>query len=336
MASSSSAGSWIHRATLVYAILVLAWSVARAIFADSNWLLWIANSAGKYLFLPIPVLATLLTLRRQWRPLLLLAAPAAVFGLLYGALFLPNLSPSTHGEVQPLRVITFNVLNSNTDHDAVTELILAQRADLVALQELIPANSSAIEPTLTSQMYPYHTPLPVEHRLDVGLFSRFPIIESEKLDLPWNDLSRHAVVDIDGVRVHVFVLHLVPTLLAQAPISSWPDRIAEREAIRMDQIDRVLGALPEGDVPVLVLCDCNFTETTAAYARFAGRLHDAFKEVGWGLGHTVHPASVNIGFNRIDYVWHSHHFVARSAKVTRGGMSDHSPVVADLELLIDD
>jgi endonuclease/exonuclease/phosphatase (EEP) superfamily protein YafD len=95
----------------------------------------------------------------------------------------------------------------------------------------------------------------------------------------------------------------------------------------------VLSALPEADVPVLVMCDCNFTETTMAYARFADRLQDGYREAGWGLGHTIHPVGISIALNRIDYVWYSHHFAAMSAGVVKGGMSDHSPVVVDLQLL---
>lgn len=333
MSSSSSPGALLRRASALYVIVVLTWFVAKAILHDGHWLLWIVNSMAKYLFLPILVIGAISALRRNWRSLALLAVPTAIFGLLYGELFLPNLpAGGTHSGL-PLRVMTFNVLNINTNYDAVTDTILSQHADLVGLQELIPANSGEIEPALASEMYPYHTLLPVEHRLEVGLFSRYPIIASERLNLPWNDLSRHAIVDIDGVEVHVFVLHLVPTLLAEVPIADWPGRIAEREQIRMEQIDRVLSALPEADVPVLVMCDCNFTETTMAYARFADRLQDGYREAGWGLGHTIHPVGINIALNRIDYVWYSHHFAAMSAGVVKGGMSDHSPVVVDLQLL---
>jgi endonuclease/exonuclease/phosphatase (EEP) superfamily protein YafD len=309
------------------------WYVAKSLAHDDYWLLWMLNANAKFLFLPALALALLSAVRRNWRSLALLSIPAAIFGLLYGQLFLPSYSRVRAPERLSLRVMTFNVLNINTDYHAMTEAILSQDADLVGLQELIPANSSAIEPTLTAEKYPFHTPLPLEHRLEVALFTRYPIISSEKLNLPWNDLSRHAVVAINGLDVHVFVLHLIPTLIGQAPISTWPERITEREKIRMDQIDRVFSALPDEDVPVLLLCDCNFTETTAAYARFASRFQDAFREVGSGLGHTVHPVGITISFSRIDYVWYSHHFVAEAATVASGGMSDHSPVVVDLALV---
>jgi len=335
MPSSSSAGGFLLSATAFYAFLILTWYVAKSLAHDDHWLLWILNSNAKYLFLPAFVLALFSALRRNWRSLALLSVPAAIFGLLYGELFLPRYPRATTPEGLSLRVMSFNVLITNTNYDALTETILSQHADLVGLQEMVPANSSAIEPTLTSEMYTYHTPLPVEHRLDVALFSRYPIISSEKLNLPWNDLSRHVVVDINGLEVHVLVLHLVPTLMAEVPVSAWPERASEREHIRMDQIDRVLSALPDADVPALVLCDCNFTETTAAYARFADRLQDAFREAGWGLGHGVHPVGISISFSRIDYVWYSQHFVAKAATVASGGMSDHSPLVVDLELLAD-
>ena len=334
MPSSSSAGGFLLRATALYTLLILTWYVAKSLAHDDHWFLWMLNSNAKYLFLPAVVLALFSALRRNWRSLAVLGLPAAIFGLLYGELFLPALS--TRHELprdNPCRVMSFNVLITNSNYDTLTGTILSQHADLVGLQELIPANSRAIEPTLTSEMYPYHTPLPVEHRLEVSALQQISHHQLRELNLPWNDLSRYAVVDISGLEVHVFVLHLIPTLIAEVPISAWPERASEREQIRMDQIDRVFSALPDADVPVLVLCDCNFTETTAAYARFADQLQDAFREAGWGLGHAVHPVGISISFSRIDYVWYSHHFVARAATVASGGMSDHSPLVVDLELV---
>jgi endonuclease/exonuclease/phosphatase family metal-dependent hydrolase len=318
--------------TLLYSIWIVLWFLAKIIYQDTHWLLWSLNSLAKYLFLPLLLFIPITVFTRNWHVLRLLVIPSVIFGVLYGELFLPTIYAPNKEDGQAVRVMTYNVLNRNAQVDLLADVILAQEADFVGLQELIPANSNRIEPMLASEMYPFHTPLPTEHKLEVGLFSRVPIIESEKLNLPWNDLSLHAVVDFNGAPLHIFVLHLIPTLVKEVPLSEWPSRIVEREAIRMKQIDRFLDALPDSDEPVLVMCDCNFTETTEAYARFEKHLKDSFRDVGWGFGHTIHPVDVNLSLNRIDYIWHSQHFVVKSAKVIKEGNSDHWPVIVDMVL----
>ena len=72
----------------------------------------------------------------------------------------------------------------------------------------------------------------------------------------------------------------------------------------------------------------------------AGRLADAYRQAGWGLGHTA-PASVE-GLDRvpspsrlfrIDYVWHSDHWQTLDAHVGEwDGQSDHLSVFATLQL----
>jgi endonuclease/exonuclease/phosphatase (EEP) superfamily protein YafD len=291
-----------------------------------------ANSVAKYLFIPFPVLIAASLAPRNRPGLPWLALPAILFGFLYGRLFLPGLPARSVLGAPVLRAMTFNVLNVATDYDAAARAILSGEVDLVGLQELIPANAAALEERIGSR-FPYHTPLPTEHRLQVALFSRYPILEWSELNLPWLDLSVHAVVAIDDASLHVFVIHLIPTLLSEVPAAEWPTRVVEREAIRTEQIGRLLGALPNSGEPALVLCDCNFTETTAAYAEVNTRLRDGFADTGWGFGHTVRPAGWSFALQRIDYIWYSTPLQVSTAEVVHAGGSDHYPVVAAFALV---
>lgn len=325
--------SKIEKYAIVYSIAIGVWFLFSTLFNDNHWLLWILNSLAKYLFLPGVFFGAFCLLKRNWEGLRWLIIPLIIFSVLYGELFLPSINPQYDSGVRSINVMTYNILNRNTEFEELGELIITQKPDVIGVQELIPANSSAIEPILSRNGYPFHTPLPKEHKLDVGVFSRYPIIDINQLNLPWRDLSWHAIIDFEGTNVHVFVIHLIPTLVGEVPLNEWPSRIREREVIRMDQITRVLEALPDTDEPVLVACDCNFTETTEAYARFDDRLEDSFRKAGWGFGHTIHPVGLSIGLNRIDYIWHSPHFVTKNVYVVNDGPSDHFAVVADLVLL---
>jgi len=305
----------------------------RAFLGDSAWPLWVANTIAQDLILiPSVLILAYITFTHQYKLLKWLVIPTAAFLYFYTGLFLPNCPASIPAGSQPLRVMTYNVLNRNTDYSATANLILSQSPDLVGLEEMLDDNAERINKLLTDE-YPFHTPLPTKHELDVVLFSRYPIISSEKLNVPWHDLSVHAVVDVDGQPVNVIVLHLIPSLPGEVPLAKAPQRITERSQIRAQQIDIVLRLLKTLDAPVLVMCDCNFTQETESYGKLDRLLNDTFAEVGWGFGNTIHPLGFRPPLQKIDYVWHSGGFAPYSAKVVQGGLSDHYPLVVDLYLL---
>ena len=99
--------------------------------------------------------------------------------------------------------------------------------------------------------------------------------------------------------------------------------------------------------PVLALGDANTTDLSAAYHNVTGTLGDAWREAGFGFGHTF-PGAQNdfssrpaiAGWDvpqwmvRIDYVFHSQEFAAIEAHTAQpDGVSDHRGVVARLVYL---
>ena len=99
----------------------------------------------------------------------------------------------------------------------------------------------------------------------------------------------------------------------------------EKETMQLKQMIQDL------DGPVLLMCDCNMTDTSEAYARLDTVLDDSFRETGWGMGHTLQPPQL-FPVQRIDYVWHTDEFEALYAYVGQDGGSDHLPIVAKLRL----
>jgi len=85
--------------------------------------------------------------------------------------------------------------------------------------------------------------------------------------------------------------------------------------------------------PVLVLCDCNLSDTSEAYQGLRAILQDTFADAGWGLGHTVLLGGLTIPLQRLDYIWRSRSWLAIAARVgMEAGGSDHRPVIATVRL----
>lgn len=166
----------------------------------------------------------------------------------------------------------------------------------------------------------------------VGLLSRHPIVEVTRFDLPPRNLALHAVVEVEGTLLHVLVVHLSPNRALSTPPPHTAAVARLSYALRAAEVQRVLDELRDVTGPRLVLCDCNMTETSAAYAHMATVLRDSFHEAGWGLGLTSEGPGVPLLVQRVDYVWHSPELTAETARVGPAGGSDHRPVVARLAL----
>jgi endonuclease/exonuclease/phosphatase (EEP) superfamily protein YafD len=132
--------------------------------------------------------------------------------------------------------------------------------------------------------------------------------------------------------VHVFVVHLSPNNMLGYPLDQFVSLAAERNASRLAETARLRDLAGELAEPVLLLCDCNLTDTSQAYTRLDSALQDSFAEAGWGFGHTLQNQASGFRIQRLDYVWHDESFAAVEAHVGPEGGSDHLPVTAKLVL----
>lgn len=307
------------------------WLILRVLFFDQFWPLALLNTIAQYLFVPLPLLLIVSIWQRHWPSLLKLGIPTIAFVVLFGRLFWPSFSSVAEDNKQPLTVMSFNVLYSNKAHKAIVQSIQVASPDLIGFQELTQASAKEIVKALESE-YPYHTLKPLGKKSAVGLLSRFPIETVEWFPLPPLDHALHTTVNVAGNRVHVFVVHLSANQFFDYPASQFVPLVIERYGRRAAEVTRLTEEFADLDEPILLMCDCNLTDTSEAYARLDLLLNDSFREVGWGFGHTFHPPVAPIPIQRIDYVWHSDEFAAVQAFVGQDGGSDHLPVVAKLRL----
>ncbi|GAB4121304.1 MAG: hypothetical protein Fur005_34030 [Roseiflexaceae bacterium] len=227
--------------------------------------------------------------------------------------------------------MTFNLLGSNLHYEHMVAAIQAAKPDLVALQELTPLSAQALTEQLGAS-YPYRTLEPFDQATGVGLISRFPIRSAEAFDLPSMDLAVHVVVEVQQQPVHVLVVHLTPTLLGADP-ARYEQAIQQSYARRAAEVERLMTLIDQLDGPLILMCDCNMTDTTPSHSRLSERLVDSFRAAGSGFGHTLRLGGSDIPLRRVDYIWHSDAFQSLSAEVGVDGSSDHLPLIADLILL---
>jgi vancomycin resistance protein VanJ len=320
-----------NRVVLVYTGLICLWLILRLLFFDRFWLLALVNFTAEYYFVPLPILAIVVILRRQ-RGLLVslvpLAIPALTFGVMFGGLFLPSFNVP-HSAADPITAMTFNLLWENEDYAAIGAAVRAGNPDFVGVEELHPDHYAGIVAQLQAD-YPYYTPAPADPNGGVGLFSRYPIESSEPFALPPRNLTLHAILNIEGRRVQVFVVHLSANNMAGYPLDQFIPLAKERNESRLSETAQLQKMIAPMTEPVILLCDCNLTDTSQAYQTLSSFLVDSHQEAGWGFAHTISVPGIPFEVQRIDYVWHNAGFVALETQVGVRGGSDHLPFIAKL------
>jgi len=320
--------------TLLYAALVIGWAIAHKFAGDGFWLLALANGFVVYLFAPLPLAAIVAALTKSRLTQAALVAPARLFlGLFGGALMPPSPVVSASADAPTLTVMTYNVLYTNTDAAPIATSIASAAPDLIAFQELTPLLAQQLEREIGAR-YPYRTPLhPADCHAEAAVWSRYPL-QAEAVDEEILCRVRPVVVDFDGRATQVVNVH------------AWSYTALDRESIergfrwRQEQIAWVLNETEDQPEPLILLGDLNSTPTHEVYRTLSARFTDAFREAGWGLGHTF-PAMGGRAWGipypdrlvRIDYIFHSADWRAEAAWVGEwDGSSDHRPVVARLRL----
>ncbi len=296
--------------------------------------LFAANALALYLFLPLPLalLAGVIKRRPEVIAGCLIAAGVCVY--FWGALFWPNARVSPEGPV--LRVMTYNLLGYAGDPEAVLRTIRASNADVITLQELNPAVAGAIEANLAAG-YPFQDLSPDAGVHGMGVISRLPMRPTAESipDRAWVGPPHIEEIDFDGRVVTLVTFHAI-----SHPGNYGP---RDREARKLEAYARA----HEG--PLILAGDLNATDTNAAYGRIAAVLADSWREAGSGFGHTFPGASAKTSpgssrpdifgiavpkwLVRIDFVFHSAHWRAVSARIGPfDGVSDHRPVIVELTL----
>ena len=329
---------WVATGTSVpYAAGVLGFFALRVLLPRLPALLAMVSYAAPFLFAPLAVLLPLALLSRSRPAIISTLLVLALFLALFLPRFLPRSTSSPPATGEPLRVMTLNLGVRRAPPQRLVEAIERENADLVAVQELLPATAWALRRGL-GERYPHTVLEPGQS--DTGLLSRYPILASERFrPAGFGRAALQARLDVDGTAVHVIVVHPRPPEFCELQGCPVPTGVCYDELDRqVVDIAARAAALPG---PVLVLGDFNMSEETRAYDRMASILKDAFREAGQGFGFTF-PVGRSLNgipvpgpLIRLDYVFHSGELFASGARVGCGAGSDHCFVVAELERRFD-
>lgn len=235
-----------------------------------------------------------------------------------------------------LRIISFNIhhaegLDGVIDTQRIADLINAEQADLVGLQEVDVGTTRVSGRNLIAELaqksgmnYVFSNNLSFQGgQYGNGILSKFPIKFRDHRLLTQVGASEQrgwlkAVVDVNGNDLSFWCTHLdsrstnAERLLSVTNFNSWLDNET---------------------APVIFVGDFNDNPFGAVYNRMTSKWNDTWAQIGVGLGNTIPASSPS---SRIDFIWTSKDapFTPVSAHVPVTTISDHRPVVATLSFTL--
>jgi len=293
-----------------------------AVFGARHWMFDLIGAFRvQYVVLLLPALLVAAWLRRGG-----LAALFALVIALHGATIAGSLwsvagtSPVVDADATPatLRLVSANLLASNTGHAATSAMLQASEADLLVLLEYTPEWQEVLAPL--ADEWPHRVERPQQSPFGIALWSRLPLDEVRGIAFDLEGFpSVEASVAVGETRLHVVATHPVPPMSA---------RLTARRDAHLDALGAHLARI-EG--PRVVAGDFNVTPWSASFARLVekGGLVDARRGIGLRTTWPTYfpPASIPI----------DHVLVGGGVRVLgldsiAGTGSDHRALVADLHV----
>ena len=320
-----------------YCAFILCYLILRLIFWDRLWIVAFIGTFSPLILLPIlflPILAFSI-IKNRWFSIISSIACILLISWLHVKYFSPepiNITGSQPG----LKILSHNVGWYTTKSQTLVKLIKQQQADIVFLQETVQKHRKKVFDLLKSD-YPYQIDTP-----PVGIMSKYPVLSSEILHLANHpETQQRAIIKFAGQEIVIYNMQATGPWVKLYKILSFIKLPVYKYKQRFPEIQNLVERIQQETLPVIVAGDFNMTDESQDYYSVQKVLQDAFLKSGFGFGFTWPHGFFAKRFNlkltypvcRIDYIWHSKHWGAKSSSVLEATESDHLPVAAELILL---
>ncbi len=330
------------------------------------WLLAFFGLAYPFLLLLNVLFAFYWALRK--RKLFLLSFVAIIIGanhLSHFIQFNPSQTP-TEGN-STFKIMSYNVRlfdlydwseNKNTRNN-IFKLLTEEDADIMCFQEFFYSDRKdyfATRDTLlkfhrVQYSHEQYTHLVKKvHHFGIATFSAYPIVHKGVIEFTndANNVCIYSDIKIKNDTIRVYNAHLASIRFGKEDyefiegLGNNNDEDIEQGSRRIvrqlksafikraEQVQQITAHIAESPYPIIVCGDFNDTPVSYCYREFTRHLTDAFVESGNGIGSTYNGKFPSF---RIDYILYSKGVNAYQFKTLPDKLSDHHPIVANIELL---
>ncbi|MEG4231699.1 endonuclease/exonuclease/phosphatase family protein [Microcoleus sp. Pol11C3] len=324
-----------------YSAFIIGYFLLKLIFWDRLSIIALISTFIPLILFPtflLPIIG-LSIIKKRWFTIISAIACIFLISWLHIKYFSP--APINISNSQPrIKILSHNVGWYTTQSPTLVKLIHQQKPDIIFLQEIVKKHTERAFTWLKAD-YPYQI-----GTHPVGILSKYPIVSSEILHLADHpETQQRAIIKFNEQEVVIYNMQATGPWLSKSkklrlfkiPVYKYDKRSPEIQ----DLVERV----ERETLPVIVAGDFNMTDETQDYDRVQKVMQDSFRKSGFGLGFTwphgwelkflVKRSNWRLNYPvcRIDYIWYSKHWGAKSSSVLEATESDHLPIAAELILL---
>ncbi len=235
--------------------------------------------------------------------------------------------------------------------------------DIICMQEFLESHEpKLLDPNIRyfrdTLGYPFYSYAMDHRRPDstyehgIAIFSRLPITNTVRRkfggprELKADESYVTADIKVNGQMIRILTTHLQSLLFTRSEFQTVEEikrgadgslvksksifkKFKQAYQFRQQQADKIRRALDGSPYPVIVCGDFNDVPNSYVYNKIKGRRNDVWTEKGFGIGRTFSFISPTL---RIDYIFADPAFRCRQVLNPHPKLSDHYPVIADLEL----
>jgi len=324
-----------------YSGFILAYFILKLIFWDRLWIIALITTFIPLIFFPsflLPIIG-LSIIKKRWFTIISAIACILLISWLHVKYFSPT--PIKITDSQPrIKILSHNLSWHKTQSPTLFKLIDQQKPDIIFLQEMVQKHTQRAFPWLKAD-YPYQIGTP-----PVGILSKYPIVSSEILHLAGHpETQQRAIIKFNEQEVVIYNMQATGPWLKLSKKWRFLKIPVYKYDKRSPEIQDLVQRVERETLPVIVAGDFNMTDETQDYDRVQKVMQDSFRKSGFGFGFTwphgwelkflVKSSNWRLNYPvfRIDYIWYSKHWGAKSSSVLEATESDHLPIAAELILL---
>ncbi|MBE9120046.1 endonuclease/exonuclease/phosphatase family protein [Tychonema sp. LEGE 07199] len=324
-----------------YSALLICYLILKLIFWDRLWIIALISTFIPLIFFPIFLLPLigLSIIKKRWFSIISAIGCILLISWLHVKYFSP--APLDITDSQPsIKILSHNVGWYTTQSPTLVKLIQQQKPDIIFLQEIVQKHTERAFTWLKTD-YPYQIGIP-----PVGILSKYPIVSSEILHLADHpETQQRAVINFNEHEVVIYNMQATGPWLKIYKKFRFLKIPVYKYGKRSREIQDLVARLQKETLPVIIAGDFNMTDETQDYNNVQQVMQDSFRKSGFGFGFTWPHGwelkflvkrsnwKLNYPVCRIDYIWYSQHWGAKSGAVLDATESDHLPVGAELVLL---
>ena len=298
------------------AFLILAGCALAILFSFLGRLFWFFDLFAHFHLQYSVVLLGVATLFAVLRERILLAASIMLLvpSLVHLSYYFPShRTPPSAADPPPLKVVSFNLLTTNSRHREVLHHLQGVDADVIVLIEVGANWLEHLKPLEAS--HPFHEEFPREDNFGIALYSRIPFLSQQHINLPPEIPVVAATIDWNGGPITIIGAHPLP------PISP------TYALLRNDYLTQLADFTRRTGTPTILMGDLNTTPWSHTFKNLTStaQLRDSGKHRGF---HSTWKRSHPFFSLPLDHILHTPDLVPVDHWIGPDLGSDHRPVGA--------